>query len=77
MEYNVRIIESQQLVRAQHIRIILSIGGQSSSSLVATNCMGKVLRNIVNFCCTKPMTRSTCILTLAIDLVSSTSNGDS
>jgi len=56
------------------MQIILSMDGQSSSSLVVKNCMSNVLCKMVNFCLIRPMTLSTCILTLAIDLASSTSN---
>ena len=56
--------------------MILSMDG-SSPSFVDTNWRGKVLCKIVYFCLTNPMTLSTCIRTLAIDLVSSTSSGES
>ena len=63
--------------KAQQMTAILSINGISPSYLVSTNSIGRVLLRMVYFCLVNPMTRSTCILTLASFREVSMSTGDS
>ena len=55
----------------------MSIRGVFLSFYLVTYWIGMVLCKILNFCLTEPITRSTCIWTFAIFLVSSTSKADS
>ncbi len=66
-----------KLVYAQHTRIVLSIKSVLCLYVVLKKSIGKTFFNIVYFCLTFPITRSICIRTLAIILVSSTSIADS
>ena len=70
-------IDSDKLVSAQHTRAILSIGARDSPGFAFTNSVGNMLCRITYFLRTRPITRSTWILTFAIFLVSSTSCTDS
>ena len=50
-------MDSDKLVREQHIIAILSIGAKSSPRLAVTNCIVSIACKIVYFLRTRPITR--------------------
>ena len=69
--------DTHKLFNALHTKTILSIVGVSPTDAGLTKLIGKVLIRIEYLCLVAPITRSTCILTLARWRVSSMSFGDS